>query len=54
LVDGIQQKNLQIVEAAILELREMTGRDFGFDPKAPKKQRQVAINQWKAWYKQNA
>ena len=53
LIEGLQQKDLEIVNAAWLELREATDENFGFAPDAPKRQRNDAIKSWKRWRKQS-
>lgn len=53
LIEGLEQTEPPIVNASWMELRELTGEDFGFAPDAPKKQRQEAIKTWKRWRKQN-
>lgn len=52
LIEGIQQKDPEIVNASWLELREITGEDFGFAPDAPRRKRNDAIKMWKRWRKE--
>lgn len=54
LIEGIQQKDLKVAEAAIYDLRELTGLEFGFNAGDAKKKRQASIQQWKAWHKNHA
>lgn len=53
LIEGLEQSEPQMVHASWIELRELTGQDFGFAPDAPKKQRHDAIKSWKRWRKEN-
>lgn len=51
LIEGIQQKDPEIVNSSWLELRELSGEDFGFAPDAPRRKRNEAIKMWKRWRK---
>ena len=34
------------------ELKTLSGKDFGFDPRAPEAERTEAVRRWEAWVKQ--
>ena len=53
LIEGLQQRNLELQHSAVIELKELTQQDFGFDPNGPRRQRNQAIQQWKQWRKED-
>nr|HEX4314874.1 hypothetical protein [Kofleriaceae bacterium] len=51
LIDGLGHKDDAIREAAIADLRRLTGEYFGYHHDLPKREREVAATRWAAWWK---
>lgn len=49
LIAGLEDETLWARAWSVQALREATGQDFGFDPKAEPDQRAEAVAKWKAW-----
>jgi hypothetical protein len=49
LIRGLEDDSLWARSWSIQALREATGQDLGFDPKADADQRAVGIAKWREW-----
>lgn len=52
LIEGLAHKEDPIREAAINDLRRLTGEYFGYHHDLPKKEREVAAERWQAWWRE--
>jgi len=52
LIEGLAHKDDPIREAAINDLRRLTGEYFGYHHDLPKKEREVAAERWSAWWRE--
>jgi hypothetical protein len=52
LIDGLMHKEDGIREAAIHDLRRLTGEYFGYHHDLPKKEREIAAEKWTTWWKE--
>jgi hypothetical protein len=50
LIDGLGHKDDAVREAAINDLRRLTGEYFGYHHDLPKKERELAAERWSAWW----
>jgi HEAT repeat protein len=50
LIDGLASKDHALRKSACEELRAVTGKSFGFDPEAPRRQRDRARHAWLEWW----
>lgn len=50
LIDGLGHKEDAIREAAIHDLRRLTGEYFGYHHDLPRREREAAANRWAAWW----
>ena len=51
LIDGLAHKEDTIREAAINDLRRLTGEYFGYHHDLPRKERDLAADRWAAWWR---
>jgi hypothetical protein len=51
LIEGLQIKNIDVMQSSIDELVELTGQDLGFDPHDGRRERNAAVQLWKEWRK---
>jgi hypothetical protein len=52
LIDGLGHKEDAIREAAILDLRRLTGEYFGYHHDLPRKERELAAQRWVNWWRE--
>jgi hypothetical protein len=52
LIDGLAHKEDAVREAAINNLRRLTGEYFGYHHDLPKKERESAAERWSAWWRE--
>jgi HEAT repeat protein len=52
LIDGLGHKEDAVREAAINDLRRLTGEYFGYHHDLPKKERELAAERWVAWWRE--
>src|SRR4029079_298824 len=52
LIDGLGHKEDAVREAAINDLRRITGEYFGYHHDLPKKERELAAERWASWWKE--
>jgi hypothetical protein len=50
LIEGLTHKEDAIREAAINDLRRLTGEYFGYHHDLPRKEREIAAERWSAWW----
>ncbi|HRC57189.1 MAG TPA: hypothetical protein PKU97_14745, partial [Kofleriaceae bacterium] len=53
LIDGLEHKDLELRSSAIADLRRLTGEAFGFDPEAPRRERELAHRRWLTWWNES-
>ena len=51
LIDGLSHKEDAIREAAINDLRRLTGEYFGYHHDLPKRERELSAERWAAWWR---
>ena len=51
LIEGLSHKDDPIREAAIQDLRRLTGEYFGYHHDLPRKERDVAADRWSTWWR---
>jgi hypothetical protein len=52
LIEGLSHKEDPIREAAINDLRRLTGEYFGYHHDLPRKERDIAAERWAAWWRE--
>lgn len=52
LIEALGDNDARVRHSAHRALREITGKDFGYEPDKPLKERQEAQDQWKQWWTQ--
>jgi hypothetical protein len=52
LIDGLSHKEDPIREAAIRDLRRLTGEYFGYHHDLPRREREAAADRWAAWWRE--
>jgi hypothetical protein len=52
LIDGLSHKEDAIREAAIHDLRRLTGEYFGYHHDLPRREREAAAERWAAWWRE--
>jgi tetratricopeptide (TPR) repeat protein len=52
LIPMLEDEDIYVREVAFNELQSMSGKDFGFDPRAPEAERGEAVRRWEAWAKE--
>ena len=52
LIDGLGHKGDAVREAAINDLRRLTGEYFGYHHDLPKKERELSAERWVSWWKE--
>ncbi|MEZ5978552.1 MAG: HEAT repeat domain-containing protein [Planctomycetota bacterium] len=50
LIDALEDVEPSVREAAVISLRTLTGRSFGFDPNADPKDRTKRVQSWRDWW----
>ena len=51
LIRTLEDPETAVRERAMLSLRAITGRSFGFDPGGSESERAKAIKKWRDWWK---
>lgn len=54
LIDALEDSEPSVREASAIALRDITGRDFGFDPLANEGERAKRVRAWRDWWKKAA
>ncbi len=54
LIDALEDLEVAVQEAAVVSLRSITGRNFGFEIEANEKDRAKRIKAWRTWWKKSA
>jgi hypothetical protein len=52
LIDGLSHKDDTIREAAIVDLRRLTGEYFNYHHDLPRRERELAAARWAAWWRE--
>jgi hypothetical protein len=52
LIDGLSHKEESLREAAIRDLRRLTGEYFGYHHDLPRREREAAAERWAAWWRE--
>lgn len=50
LIDGLAEEDAWARAWCLSALREVTGQDLGFDPRADAPEREQALERWRSWY----
>lgn len=50
LIDALEDSEASVREAAVVSLREISGRDFRFDPTAKEPERAKRVKAWRDWW----
>jgi HEAT repeat protein len=50
LIDALEDPEAAVREASIVALKQMTGRDFRFDPLGPEAERAKRVKAWRDWW----
>ena len=53
LIDGLVHKEDAVREAAIGDLRRLTGEYFGYHHDLPRRERELAAEPWAAWWRES-
>ena len=51
LIDALEDEEASVREQALVSLRELTGKDFKFDPTANEADRAKKVKAWRDWWK---
>jgi HEAT repeat protein len=51
LIDALEDEEASVREQALVSLRELTGKDFKFDPTANEADRAKKVKAWREWWK---
>ena len=54
LIDALEDPEPPVREAAVVALRELTGRSFRFDPVASEADRARKVDAWRRWWERTA
>ncbi|MEL6430607.1 MAG: HEAT repeat domain-containing protein [Planctomycetota bacterium] len=53
LIDRLEDESVTVREAAMISLRSITGRSFGFEPDAREVERRRKIDDWRDWWRKS-
>lgn len=54
LIDALEDSEPSVRETALLSLRRLTHREFGFDPSAREAERERRIREWRKWWERSS
>jgi len=53
LIDRLEDDSVTVREAAVIALRDITGRRFGFEPDAREADRRRRVEDWRSWWRRS-